>query len=124
MATGSITSVLSHLRRLAFQPDGTATTDGPLLERFLAQRDETAFEELLRRHGPMVLGGCRRVLGPGPDAEDAFQATFLVLVRKAASIVPRDRVGKWLYGVAQRTALEARPRVARRRAREKPMGPL
>jgi len=120
----SMTTVLHHVRRLAFQPGGGAPTDGQLLERFLDQRDETAFEELLRRHGSMVLGVCRRLLGSGPDAEDAFQATFLVLVRKAAAIMPREMVGNWLYGVAHRTALEARTLVARRRARETPMDPL
>jgi RNA polymerase sigma factor (sigma-70 family) len=96
-----------------------AVTDGWLLERFLSTREEDAFAVLVRRHGPMVLGVCRRILGNPHDAEDAFQATFLVLVRKAASIVPRDRVGNWLYGVAYRTALEARVRINRRRAKEK-----
>jgi RNA polymerase sigma factor (sigma-70 family) len=124
MATGSMTTVLKHLRRLALQPDGRAPTDGQLLGRYLDHGDETAFEELLHRHGAMVLGVCRRLLGPGADAEDAFQATFLVLVRKGASVVPRDMVGNWLYGVAHRTALEARTLAARRRAREKPMDPL
>jgi RNA polymerase sigma factor (sigma-70 family) len=89
-----------------------------LLERFLAQREEAAFEELVRRHGPMVLGVCRRVLANEHDVEDAFQATFLVLVRKAASIKPPDLVGHWLYGVAYRTAVRARALYARRRARE------
>src|SRR5579884_283612 len=74
--------------------------DGQLLERYLARREEAAFEALVRRHGPMVLGVCRRVLRHSHDAEDAFQATFLVLVRKAASIRPRQQVGNWLYGVA------------------------
>ena len=110
--------------RIAFQTGGGGPGDGQLLERFLDRPDDSAFEELLRRHGPMVLGVCRRILGPGPDAEDAFQATFLVLVRKAASVKPRDMVGNWLHGVAQRTALEARARAARRRARELPMDPL
>ncbi len=93
-------------------------TDGQLLDRFLLFRDAAAFEALVRRHGPMVLGVCRRMVGDLHDAEDAFQATFLVLVRKAASVAPREAVGNWLYGVAYRTALEARARNARRRARE------
>src|SRR5438445_519502 len=95
--------------------------DEQLLERFLARRDETAeeaFAELVQRHGPMVLGVCRRVLGDAHEAEDAFQATFLVLARKAASLVRREKVANWLYGVAVRTAKEARGRAARRRARE------
>ncbi|HJZ93203.1 MAG TPA: sigma-70 family RNA polymerase sigma factor [Gemmataceae bacterium] len=94
-------------------------TDGQLLQSFIDCRDGDAVTALVRRHGPMVLGVCRRVLGGTHDAEDAFQATFLVLVRKATSIVPRELVGNWLYGVAYRTALEARARNARRRAREK-----
>lgn len=83
-------------------------TDGQLLETFIQRRDEAAFEALLDLHGPMVLGVCRRVLGNHHDAEEAFQATFLVLSRKAASIMPRNRVGNWLYGVAYRTALKAK----------------
>src|SRR5262249_16526799 len=94
--------------RLRLDPEEAAVTDGWLLERFLCARDEDAFAGLVRRHGPMVLGVCRRILGNPHDAEDAFQATFLVAVRKAASVHPRERFGNWLYGVAYRTALEAR----------------
>src|SRR4051794_40202083 len=76
-------------------------TDGQLLERFVKVRDAMALEALVKRHAPMVWGVCRRLLANHHDAEDAFQATFLVLVRKASSIKPRDMVGNWLYGVAQ-----------------------
>src|SRR5262245_44536944 len=85
-------------------------SDGQLLEAFLARGEELAFEALVRRHGPVVLGVCRRVVGDFHHAEDAFQATFLVLARKAASVRPPDLVGSWLYGVAYRVALEARTR--------------
>jgi RNA polymerase sigma factor (sigma-70 family) len=115
---GRIGSVIGHLRRTALLHDRNHLTDGQLLDRFLARREEAAFEALVLRHGPMVLGVCQRVLHNAHDAEDAFQATFLVLVRKAVSIVPRDRVGNWLYGVAHRTALKAKGDAARRRARE------
>ncbi len=93
-------------------------TDGELLARFVATGDEAAFEVLVHRLGPMVLGVCRRMLGDRHDAEDAFQATFLVLARRAASVDPPDRVGPWLYGVARRVADRARAVRARRRSRE------
>src|SRR5262249_19677706 len=96
-------------------------TDRQLLEGYVLRRDEGALEALVRRHGPMVWGVGRRVLFDHHDAEDAFQATFLVLVRKAASIGSRDLVANWLYGAAYRTALKARATAARRRAREKVM---
>jgi RNA polymerase sigma factor (sigma-70 family) len=118
MTTGQTNRVLIHLHRLALLQERRGLTDAQLLERFLARREEIAFEEMVRRHGPMVLGVCRRVLGRSHDAEDAFQATFLVLVRRAESIVPRSRVGPWLYGVARRTALKARASAARRRRAE------
>ena len=92
--------------------------DGPLLERFATRRDEAAFEAIVRRHGPMGLGVCRRVLRDRHDAEDAFQATFLVLARKAAEIAHGERLGPWLYGVALRTATKARATLARRQGRE------
>jgi DNA-directed RNA polymerase specialized sigma24 family protein len=100
--------LLRYLRRAAPFQDEDRLTDGQLLDRFLAQRDEAAFEELVRRHGPMVLGVCRRVLPNAHDVEDAFQAAFLVLVRKVASVERPDLVGHWLYGVAYRTAVRAR----------------
>src|SRR5262245_56013780 len=89
-------------------PAGDAPTDARLLESFLATRDESAFAALVQRHGPMVLGVCTRILRNRQDAEDAFQATFLVLVRRATSITPPGMVGNWLYGVAHQTALKAR----------------
>jgi RNA polymerase sigma factor (sigma-70 family) len=94
-------------------------TDGQLLESFVSGRDPAALEALVRRHGPMVWGVCCRVLHNHHDAEDAFQAVFLVLVRRAASIAPRERVGNWLYGVAHQTALKARATAAKQRARER-----
>jgi RNA polymerase sigma factor (sigma-70 family) len=98
---------------------GAAVTDGQLLQRFLAHRDEEAFAALVQRHGPMVLGVCRRILDNTADAEDAFQATFVVLVRKAASLVHRAVLGDWLHGVARHTALKARTEMVRRRTRER-----
>jgi RNA polymerase sigma factor (sigma-70 family) len=120
MATHATGGVLRQLR-LALRPDDAEATDGQLLQGFLAHRDEAAFAALVRRHGPMVLGVCRRVLRHQHDAEDAFQATFLVLVRKASSVVPRERVGSWLHGVAYRTALHARTLAARRQVKEREM---
>jgi RNA polymerase sigma factor (sigma-70 family) len=96
----------------------TALPEGQLLRRFVAERDESAFSTLVSRHGPMVLGVCRRVLGTRPDAEDAFQATFLVLLRRANSLQAADSLGPWLYGVAWRVASRARAGNARRRLEE------
>jgi RNA polymerase sigma factor (sigma-70 family) len=115
MPRDSLRRALEHLRFA----DGGGLTDGQLLARFLDSREEAAFAALLRRHGPMVLGVCLRVLNHVQDAEDAFQASFLLLARKAASVVRREAVGSWLYRVAYRTALEARARAAKRRARER-----
>lgn len=97
---------------------GTAAelSDGHLLDRFVAQREEPVFEAIVLRHGPMVWGVCRRVLRDHHDAEDALQATFLILARKAASIQPREKLGNWLYGVAYLTAKKAMASRARRRA--------
>jgi RNA polymerase sigma-70 factor (ECF subfamily) len=94
------------------------STDGDLLERFLRQHDERAFETLLQRHGPMLFAVCRRVLGQIQDAEDAFQATCLVLARKAGSIGKRASLPSWLYGVAYRTALKAKAQAWQRRCHE------
>src|SRR5581483_9321050 len=119
MPPNAMNEVIRRLRLSQGREGGAGPTDAELLERFLASRDETAFEALVRRHGPMVLGVCRRILRDSHDAEDAFQATFLVLVRKAASVVPREQLGNWLYGVAYRTALKARTARARRRRHER-----
>src|SRR5271168_992008 len=89
-----------------------------LLERFVERRDEPAFAALVARHGPMVLGVCRRLLADPLDVEDAFQATFLVLVRRAESLRNRDRLAPWLFGVARKVATRVRLDLARRRACE------
>src|SRR5579859_3426181 len=88
--------------------------DQQLLERFVLGQDEEAFAELVNRHGPMVLGVCRRVLGNAMDADDAFQATFMTLARKAGTIRRRGSAGPWLHGVARRISLRARARATRR----------
>jgi RNA polymerase sigma factor (sigma-70 family) len=119
MATSQTTKAVQHLRRAALLQDGAGLTDGELLGCFVEHRDDAAFAALVRRHGPMVWNVCRRVLGNHQDAEDAFQAAFLVLVRKAASVVPREMVANWLYGVAHQTALKARATAAKRRVRER-----
>src|SRR5437588_524309 len=106
--------LLRSLRRLA--PPPAADADAALLERFALLRDEAAFEAIVRRHGGMVLNVCRGRLGCPHDAEDAFQATFLVLARDAARIGRRESLPGWLYRVALRTALKLRGHQARRRA--------
>ena len=95
-------------------------SDGQLLDRFVERRDASAFEAIVERYGPLAWGVCRRVLRDHHDAEDAFQATFLVLARKAASVVPREKLGNWLYGVAFQTAMNAKTTRAKRRVRERP----
>jgi RNA polymerase sigma-70 factor (ECF subfamily) len=119
MPEGQQNSVIGSLRQVALLPPGADLTDGELLEGYLGKRDEAFFEALLHRHGPMVLGVCRRILQNEADAQDAFQATFLVFVRKAATIIPRAMVGNWLHGVAHKTALKARAMNRQRRARER-----
>src|SRR5579871_230914 len=105
-----LSEVIHQLGRTV--PDRTALSDGRLLEEFINCRNEAAFAALIGRHAPMVWGVCRRILGNYSDAEDAFQATFLVLVRKASSINSRDAVANWLFGVAYQTALKARATTA------------
>src|SRR5262245_1322959 len=111
--------VIQYVRRAALLRDGAGMSDGQLLECYVGRREQAAFRALVRRHGPMVWGVCRRVLGNDHDAEDAFQATWVVLVRKAACVVPRHMVANWLYGVAHQTARKARAVAMRRRVREK-----
>jgi RNA polymerase sigma factor (sigma-70 family) len=118
MTSSSIGDVLQYLRRLV---TASEASDQELLQRFCAGRDEAAFAALVCRHGPMVLGVCRRVLSNTQDAEDAFQATFLLLVKKAGSLDRPERLGNWLYGVAQRTALKLRGQNTRRSRQERPL---
>jgi RNA polymerase sigma factor (sigma-70 family) len=117
MAANQMSGFIQHLRRVL--RDGAGLTDGQLLGDYLNRRDEAAIAALVRRHGPMVWGVCRRVLHNHHDAEDAFQTTFLVLVRKASSIASRELLANWLYGVAHQTALKARANAAKRKGRER-----
>src|SRR6476646_984719 len=121
MASGQPNGVLQRLRRAMLLRDGAGLSDGQLLEDYLSRRDEAALAALVRRHGPMVWGVCRRVVGHHQDAEDAFQAAFLVLARRAAAVRPRRLVANWLYGVARRTALKASAVAGTRQAREQLM---
>jgi RNA polymerase sigma factor (sigma-70 family) len=104
------TTLLDHLRRLTYTP----AADAVLLDRWVRQRDEQAFASLVARHGPMVLGVCRRILGDAHEAEDALQATFLILARKAASLRRPEALACWLHGVAARLAHKARVAAQRR----------
>jgi RNA polymerase sigma factor (sigma-70 family) len=122
MASHPWTELTHDLGRALLRRDGADLTDAQLLTRFAERRDEAAFEALVRRHAPMVLGVCRRLLRNVHDAEDAFQVVFLVLAQKAASVRPREAVVGWLYGVARKAALKARAAAARRK--EQPMAKL
>src|SRR6266404_1043682 len=113
MSSGPLRAVVRHVKRLVGR-EGERASDRELLGRFATSGDEAAFELLLLRHGPMVLGVCRRLLRHSQDAEDAFQATFLTLVRKAASIGRQEAMAGWLYRVAYRVALRARQTAAQR----------
>ncbi len=117
MLTEPMSEIVQCLHNALLGQDANLT-DGQLLDRFVDYQDTAALEGLMRRHGPMVWGICRRILQNHHDAEDAFQATFLVLVRKAASIRSGAKAGNWLYGVARQTALKARATRAKRRLRE------
>jgi RNA polymerase sigma factor (sigma-70 family) len=113
MVGGTLRTVIRELRGITRCPEGGGLADAVLLERYASTGDEAAFEVLLWRHGPMVLGVCRRLLRNEQDSEDAFQATFLALARKARGIANREAVGSWLYKVAYRVALHARKTSAR-----------
>ncbi len=119
MAIGHRGSINDSLGRLFDAGTVTGLGEAQLLERFLSQGDEAAFEAILCRHGPMVLGVCRRVLDDPHDVADAFQTTFLILVKKARSIRDRDVLGTWLHGVARRVAVRAKVNARRRRTRER-----
>src|SRR5437870_2063288 len=101
------------------EPPGEPPSNGQLLSAFVRHGDEAAFQGLVKRHGPMVFGVCRRLLGNEHDAADAFQAAFLVLARKAATIRSPEVLGTWLYNVAYRTSIKARSVRLRRAARER-----
>jgi RNA polymerase sigma factor (sigma-70 family) len=122
MATAPLHTVLGYLRATSARRADPG--DAVALERFIAHREEAAFAAILRQHGPMVLAVCRRILHGDHDAEDAFQATFLVLARKAGSIGKRQALASWLHGVALRTALKRRNQLARRRKYERQAVPM
>ena len=123
MGRGQFGPVVHQLRHLFAGNSIAGVSEWQLLHRYLDRRDEVAFEAIVSRHGPMVLGVCRRVLGDARDVEDAFQATFLILARKGGTLGEGDPVGHWLYGVAYRVALRARASAARRRALERSATP-
>jgi RNA polymerase sigma factor (sigma-70 family) len=118
MAIERLGAALRQINRLFADGAVTGLSDAQLLERFVGQRDATSFEALVARHGPMVLSVCRSVLRDPNDAEDAFQATFLILVKKAASIRGQVVLGGWLYQVAHRVAIQAKIAAVRRRSHE------
>src|SRR5262249_16415781 len=122
VASSAFGSLMRCLRATALRADD-GPSDWQLLQRFVNGREEAAFETVIRRHAPLVFGVCRRVLGNLQDAEDAFQATFLVLLRKASSLDRRRPLSNWLYGVAHPTPREARPAAARGRRKEPHMEP-
>src|SRR5262245_45496509 len=115
MTTQQLSGTVQGIRRLAEPPGRDEPTDEQLLRAFQRDRDERAFTEIVRRHGGLVLGVCRRTLGHHQDAEDAFQATFLVLAKKAVHICKERSLASWLYGVALRAAMKARRSLARHR---------
>jgi RNA polymerase sigma factor (sigma-70 family) len=119
MPNTGIEPFIKNLRRVALRHDGAGITDGQLLDKFVSEHDEAAFEALVLRHGSMVWGVCQRLLRNPHDSEDAFQATFIVLARKAASVLPREMIGNWLYGVAHTTALRSKAAAAKQRVRER-----
>ena len=118
MAKAPLEAVVRHIRKIADAQMLAEATDGQLVDRFVCDHEELAFAALLRRHGPMVLSVCCGVLGHREDAEDVFQATFLLLARKARSIRKRESVASWLHGVAYRLAVRAKEQRALRRSHE------
>src|SRR5262249_12945792 len=119
MVSNRLSEVLQHVRRALIRGDMAGLTEKQLLECFINNKENAALEALMRRYSPMVWGVCRRILHNHHDAEDAFQATFLVLIRKAASIVQPEMFANWLYGVAYQTALNAKTTAAKRKERER-----
>src|SRR5579875_1129918 len=119
MASKQPSSILRQLRQMVAVKDAGTVPDQQLLDRFVRRREEAAFEALVRRHGSLVLGVCRRVLHNWHDAEDVFQATFLVLARKADSIGKQASVSSWLYQVAYHMALKARKQASNRQWHER-----
>ncbi len=124
MAIETLGAALRQINRLFADGAVTGHSDAQLLDRFLGHRDAEAFEALVARHGPMVLSVCRGVLRDSRDVEDAFQATFLVLVKKAGTIRGRDALGGWLHQVAHRVAIQANAAAARRRTHERQAGEM
>jgi RNA polymerase sigma factor (sigma-70 family) len=122
MAKPSLAGTLDFLRRLVSPPELEQTSDRALVDAFVRRRDEAAFTAMVRRHGPMVLAVCGRVVRDPATAEDAFQATFLVLARRAGSVRKRDSLGSWLHGVALRVARRAQARQGREARRQRPLG--
>lgn len=118
MAKASSNPILQTIRRMVEDQRVKELGDHELLRRFVAEHDEAAFHALLRRHEPVVLDVCRSMLANQADAEDAFQATFLVFARKAESIREASSLGTWLYGVAYRIALKAQAEFAKRKKHE------
>src|SRR5262245_56217021 len=122
MVTSQLGTVVRQIRSLAGVRPSEERSDGELLCAFLAESDQSAFEAIVRRHGPMVLQVCRRAVGNVADAEDAFQATFLVLAQKGGSIRKRASLASWLHGVAHRMATNSSRAAGRRRKHERQAG--
>src|SRR5258708_2121263 len=118
MSSGHFVTVLRRVQRLVGGLEAAPLTDRQLLARFVAHKDTDAFAAIVQRHGGMVWGVCRRVLGDANDADDAFQAAFLVLLTKAEALHARESLASWLQGVAWRLARRARADAARRKAKE------
>ena len=119
MAISETSGVIQSFRSAVLLREGAGLTDRQLLDDYLSRREETALAALVRRHGSMIWGVCRRILGNHHDAEDAFQATLLVFVRRAASIASPELLANWLFSVARLTAKKAKANVAKRMARER-----